>query len=56
MHCNYSLTKPGFFFAEGRASFQKYSQSMKISHARIKPLITFEGKGMSCGCWGAGGL
>lgn len=56
MLCNYSLPKPGFFFSEGRASFQKYSQSMKMSHTRIKLLIAFEGKGMSCGFWGAGGV
>ena len=46
--CSYSLPKPGFFFAEGRASFWKYSHSMKMSHAKIQPLIAFEGKGLTC--------
>lgn len=43
------LAKTWIFFSEGRARFRKYSHSMKMSRAKIRPLIAFEGKGMSCG-------
>lgn len=47
MLCNYSLPKTGCFFSEGRPGSQKYSHSIKMSHAKIKPLTVFEGKGTS---------